>query len=191
MKCLVVLSHLMSQDCVLGDESVARAKLAIDSFNAENYAHLITIGWAYRLDCDTPISDVFRQYIVKNSDIDPSSVVSLPYSRDTVGDAFFSLKFSQLNGVKELLIVTSDYHVNRTQRIFDTFFSDRLRVSVIGAKTALANEVSVQEHEMRSIAAFDKTFSQTNCDDVACLCETLSTLHPFYNGEVYPKIECK
>ena len=44
MKCLGVLSHLMSKDCILDDESVARSKLAIEQFSKDEYEFLITIG---------------------------------------------------------------------------------------------------------------------------------------------------
>ena len=189
MKCLVVLSHLMSEKGVLGVESLARAKLAIDIFKAGNFRFLVTIGWAYRSDCDIPISDVVRDYITQNSDIDSSSIISLPDARDTVGDAYFCLQFSQLKNVKELFVVTSDYHVYRTKMIFQKIFDSRLNVEVTGAKTDLINDSIIIAHEAQSVDAFNKTFSNTDFSEISSIYETLSLYHPFYNGEIYPKIQ--
>lgn len=188
MKALVVLSHLMSRDCVLGAESAARARLAIDKFKAENYEYFITIGWAYRSDCDTAISDVVKEFIIDNSDLDSHSVTSLSSSRDTVGDAYYCLDFFQNSNIEELHVVTSDYHVKRTDLIFKTLFNDKLVIKVFGAATEAINNTEILTHETKSIQAFENTFSQTNCADIDDIKHTMSIKHPFYNGRIYPKI---
>ena len=64
MKCLVVLAHFMSREALLEPESVSRAQLAISAFKAGHFRYLVTTGWAYRPDCDIPISDAFKDYIL-------------------------------------------------------------------------------------------------------------------------------
>jgi len=73
---LVVLSHLMSKTCVLGDESAARADMAIKLFSSDQYDKLVTLGWDYRADCDVPIAEVVSEYILKKSDIDLNDKVN-------------------------------------------------------------------------------------------------------------------
>ncbi len=188
MKCLIVLSHCMSTCCELGVESVARSLLAAERFSSGDYEFLITIGWAYRKDCDTPISDVVKDFIVANSDIDDQSVVSLAASRDTVGDAYYSLEYLQHVSLDEIHIVTSDYHVRRTEMIFKKIFNDRVVIRVFGAKTDAISDDSTLLRERDSIEAFKRTFALTDCSSIEAIYNTLSTRHPFYNGKVYPRI---
>lgn len=178
----------MSENCELGVESVDRTNLAIDTFKAGNFRFLLTIGWAYRSDCETPISDVVRGYIINNTDIDSSSIVSLSDSRDTVGDAYFCLQFLQHKNIEELVVVTSDYHVRRTKMIFKKLCDDRLKVAVTGVKTVSMHDSNIIAHEEKSIEAFNKTFASTDFSKISSIYKALSNNHPFYNGEVYPKI---
>ena len=189
MKSIVVLSHLMSKNCVLGEESVARAKLAIETFQTGEFQYLVTSGWAYRSDSKTPISDVVADYIINNSDIDHCCVVSSPYSRDTVGDAYFARKLSQLREADGLVIVTSDYHVKRTQKIFKTLLSKSVEIVVLGAETRYTYDQKTLDYEEKSITAFDRTFKETNVEDIRSIYNSLVCNHPFYNGKIHSKIE--
>ena len=83
----------MSKTCELGDESAARADMAIKLFSSDQYDKLVTLGWDYRADCDVPIAEVVSDYILKKSDIDNSLVIALGESRDTVGDAIYCLDY--------------------------------------------------------------------------------------------------
>ena len=188
MKCLGVLSHLMSIDCRLDSESVARSKLAIEQFSKDEYEFLITIGWAYRADCATPISDVVKDFILKNSAINESLIISLTSSRDTVGDAYYCLEYLHNLSMDEMHIITSDYHAERVELIFNKIFNKFISVKVLGAKTEASKDDSVLLHEKQSIDAFNDTFSQSDFSSINSIFSTLATKHPFYNGEIYPKI---
>ena len=191
MRTLVVLSHLMSKNCDLGVESIARSKLAIDKFSRNGYDNLITIGWAYRSDCTKPIADAVKRYILGHSTIDESSIISLTKSRDTVGDAFYCLEFFRNTEITDLHVVTSDYHVNRVEIIFNTMFADCLKAKVFGASTAANNDPVVLEREQQSIEAFYRTFEGVDFSSINSIFQALCTKHPFYNGEIYPKISDK
>lgn len=188
MKCLVVLSHLMSKDCDLGKESIARSKLAIEYFSSGIYDFLITIGWDYRSDCSTPIADVVRTFILNNSKIDKSVIIPLTSSRDTVGDAYYSLDYLRDSFISEAHIVTSDYHVERATKIFNLMLNNCFKVKVFGTKTEASNDPFVLQHEKQSIEAFDRTFDGVDFSSRNSVYHALSTRHPFYNGEIYPKI---
>lgn len=189
MKIIAVLSHLMSSDCILSDESISRANLAIETFKQHKYSFLITIGWAYRADCLTPISNVFAEYILSNSDIESKRIISSPYSRDTVGDAYYLRRYLQAKNITEIAIVTSDYHVIRTEKIFKRIFPDAWALVVLGAQTSKTFDSATRRHEEESIKAFEHTFMDTDFDDIYSIHQSLVTKHPFYNGEKHPKIE--
>ena len=188
MRCLLVLSHLMSNDCELSTESVARCRLAIAKFYNTKYKFLITSGWAYRLDCTIPISEVMKEYIFKNSSIQKRSIISLTSSRDTVGDAYFCLEHFQNSPISELHVVTSDYHVDRAMLIFDNIFNGSVELKAFGAKSGSAKNSATLSHEAKSVKSFNRTFALTDFSNKSDIFTTLSTKHPFYNGEIHPKI---
>ena len=190
MNILTVLSHKMSNGCMLNDESVARAMLAIQIFEQGGYELLVTTGWAYRTDCTTPISDVFKDFLRSNSDIDVNRIISDVNSRDTVGDAYFLHRRLINRDCSDITVVTSDYHVERTKIIYEKFFEHVSNISVIGVQTDNKNNPDVMRHEMQSIRDFDKTFYGIDFSDLYSVYQTLTTRHPFYNGDVYEKFDC-
>ena len=148
MKYLLVLSHLMSKDCELGTESIARCMLAIERFANDKYDFLITMGWAYRVDCKTPISYVVRDFILANSEIDHQSIVTLSSSRDTVGDAYFCLEHLQNINLGEIHIVTSDYHQHRTTLIFNKIFNNKFNIKVFPTTLIYSKDQNLEFSEV-------------------------------------------
>jgi len=188
MKFLLVLSHLMSKDCILSNESLLRAKYAIDLFKTKNYDHVITSGWSYRSDCEIAISDVVRDFILDNSDIINEQITSLDKSRETVGDAYYCREYLSRFEVDELCVVTSDYHISRSKIIFDAVFDNKIEVNVCGVTTEFHDDFLKKKNELNSLKAFYSTFKDINFSDMAKIHEALSNRHPYYNGDVYSKI---
>ena len=188
MEIIVVLSHLMSKDGVLGDESIARANTAVKLCNERRCGLLITSGWAYRSDCVLAIGDVVADYIKNKFNLTACNVVSDTNSRDTVGDAFYLRR--RLTGLNcsKLSVVTSDYHVRRASLIFETIFANSVLIEVIGTPTGLTNDSETLLHEMNSIKAFEDTFIDVDFRDEEQIFRAMSIHHPFYNGTVYPNI---
>ena len=181
----------MSKDCALGLESILRANYAIKRLSSTKYDLVITTGWAYRADCKTPIGEVVKQYILDNSDISRDLVVSLNESRDTVGDAYFCREFLSHVTVTKLEIITSGYHRMRAGKIFKAIFDDMIQLEVFGVATAACLDPEVLRRETKSLDAFYRTFDGVNLSSSAALIDVLSKKHPYYNGDVYPKIICE
>jgi len=187
--CIIVLANEMDKEGNLNLESTARIKLACDSYFNKRSTTLITCGWNYRKDSNLFIGDVLKNYAV-NLGVPSEKIITELNSRDTVGDAFFTKSnILKNNGWKNLLIVTSDYHVFRTSSIFKFIFGIQYEIKVIGA--AGFDSIEKQKSEKRSIAAFERTFENIKSGDDQEIYERLSTQHPFYNGEIYPKINLK
>lgn len=188
MNLLVVLSHLMSEELVLGDESAARAELAIKLFLNNEFDQLVTLGWDYRSDCSVAIADVVRDYIIKHSDIDENSIAAIKSSRDTVGDAIYCLEYFSDKRLTKIKVVTSDYHVNRTKTIFDSVSAGSVPIEVVGVNTGKILDQQIQLHEQESIEAFWKTFTGVDFSSRSQVFAALANRHPFYNGVVHPRI---
>ena len=178
----------MSKNCELGEESVARANLAIKMFSCNEYDKLVTLGWDYRIDCDTPIAEVVSDYILKNSDIEKASIIAINESRDTVGDALYCLNFFRDSKLTKVVVVTSDYHVDRTRFIFNHVFNKAVSIEVYGVHTKANLDPKILLHEQQSLDAFCQTFKGVDFSTRSEMFTVLSERHPFYNGKVYPKI---
>ena len=179
----------MSPNCSLDKESVDRCNLLIKKAQENEYDRFITIGWAYRNDCTIPIADVVKKYIIQNSQLDPKKVFSINLSRDTVGDAIFTLEFGIKYGVSELDVVTSCYHVRRVAIVFDKVINQRFKVKVFGAKIDSSVNKNIIANEKKSIEAFRNTFAYTDFSSFNSVYSTLVEKHPYYNGTVYPKLQ--
>lgn len=187
MKSIVVLSHLMTKNGIPGNETKSRANLAIRLFNTDKFNYLITSGWAYRNDCDYRICDVVKEYILKSSEINSNKIKVLPHSRDTVGDAFFSLKFVKEVGIKKLIVITSDYHVLRSRLIFKKFFRNIADLEIMGINSELKNNKDIVKKELKSTEVFMETFKNADFSNLNSIYQCLLNNHPLYNGKVYPQ----
>lgn len=187
--CIIVLANEMDKEGNLNLESIARIKLACDSYFDKPSTTLITCGWNYRKDSKLFIGDVMKNYAV-NLGVPAEKIITELNSRDTVGDAFFTKSNILKNkDWKNLLIVTSDYHVFRTSKIFKFIYGAQYEIKVIGSSGF--DSLEKQTLEKISIDAFERTFENIKSGDEIKIYERLSTQHPFYNGEIYSKINLK
>ena len=184
--CIIVLANEMDKEGNLNIESLSRIELARDSYYNNSSATLITCGWNYRKDSRLFIGDVMKDYAVKLG-IPSENIITQLNSRDTVGDAFFTKHNVIVNREwKNILVVTSDYHIERTSRIFKFIYGSEYAIKVIGSSGFDNTEKQVSEK--KSLEAFEQTFKNITEGDDIKIYEKLSTLHPFYNGVVYSKI---
>jgi uncharacterized SAM-binding protein YcdF (DUF218 family) len=184
---IIVLGNLMSKEGELNRESSSRMNIAIEAFHENQAPYIITCGWAYRNDSPITIADAMKRYAVEIGRVPSISVLTEKNSRDTVGDAIFTKKhFALRNGWSNFLVVTSDYHVTRTDKIFRYIFGEQYFIKVKGADTDRTNEQL--ENERLSTDAFYETFQGIQAGDDALINQRLCEKHPYYNGVAYPKI---
>ena len=187
MEVVIVLSHLMNKDGTLGDESLKRVKKATSICVARNCSILVTSGWAYRKDNSLPIGKVVAEHIKKNFKLGKCKVMYDTKSRDTVGDAYFLRK--KLSNIKysKLTIITSDYHSNRAEIIFKSFYPSFI-IEIIGIKTNLSSNKHILQKERQSLLKFKKTFKNVDINNDSEVYYVLKKFHPYYNGEIFSKI---
>jgi uncharacterized SAM-binding protein YcdF (DUF218 family) len=184
---VIVLANLMDAYGTLNGESAGRAECAAGVFFKFNAKMIVTCGWAYRQDSPISIADAFKKHLIVNHCLSDSNILTEPNSRDTVGDAYFTkVNVIEPLGFTEILVVTSDYHIPRTKEIFDFVYGNHYSLSYFGAATR--NHQERLESELSSLEAFKKTFLNVRRGDSLGVLGALRTNHPYYNGEVYPKI---
>lgn len=184
---LIVLANEMDIDGRLNEESSARADLAAILAQEGGITWIVTSGWAYRQDSDICIANAFKDYLMSVHGVAATRILTEVGARDTVGDAVFTRANAAVaGGWRRICVVTSDYHVARTQAIFDFVYGPDFVVDVRGA--VAARKDGVEAREAASIAAFRATFEGVHPGAIADIMTRLGQRHPFYNGEIYSKI---
>ena len=188
-RALIILSHQKDANGKLDTETLARVELAIALFRRKEYDFIITSGWDYHDDSDLKIGEAVADKLKGQYSIEKSKVLVDVCSRDTVGDAFFLRRnVVRPKSISSITLVTSNYHVQRTDMIFKKFFSPSVSVTTVGAKIALDNVEELLAKEEKSYRAFLATFDNVDISNDTAVFSALSLRHPFYNGKVYEKI---
>jgi hypothetical protein len=188
-RALIVLSHLKDANGKLDDETLGRIEIAIELFRRKEFDYIVTSGWDCQDDSGLKIGEAVAEKIRGQYSIEKSKVLVDVCSRDTVGDAFFLRKnIVRPNSINSITVVTSSYHVRRTEMIFKKFFFPSVSVTIVGAKLVLDNVEKRLAKEEKSYRAFLDTFDNVDISNDAVVFRVLSLRHPFYNGEVYEKL---
>ncbi len=185
---ILVLSNEMNREGELNKESKARAIMAIKIFKKYSAKYLITSGWNYRKDTNLCIATAFKNFILLNSDIKSKYILTELNSRDTVGDAYFTktnimIPYSFI----KLCVITSNYHIYRTRRIFNFIYGNKYYINFFGVK--LIPSFSYLIKEFKSLKSFENTFSKISSGDDNAILETIRKNHPFYNGKIFKRID--
>jgi hypothetical protein len=71
-------------------------------------------------------ADASARYLVERHEIDPRHILTEPYSDDTIGNAYFTRTVhTDPTGMRDLHVVTTDWHAPRTEAIFRWVFGLR------------------------------------------------------------------
>ena len=179
----------MDSNGELDKETLARIELAIELYKKKEFDFIITSGRDYKGNSDIKIGEAVAEIIKDQYSIAKNKVLVDVLSRDTVGDAFFLRRnLITPHGINSITVVTTNYHVQRTDMIFKKFFLPNISVTTVGAKIALDNLEELLVHEKKSYLAFLTTFEKVDLSNDNAVFSALSLKHPFYNGEVYEKL---
>jgi uncharacterized SAM-binding protein YcdF (DUF218 family) len=185
---IIVLANLMDVYGVLNEESSSRMDLAIKEYEIKRAPFIITCGWNYRSDTHIKIADSMKTFAINSGKILSDKIFTEIQSRDTVGDAVFTKRnFALKKDWNKLLVISSDYHVSRVKEIFSFIYGNDYIIDVKGAYTKDSD--SNKENELKSLGIFNETFKGIESGNDFLIFKRLVQKHPFYNGDVYPKVD--
>jgi uncharacterized SAM-binding protein YcdF (DUF218 family) len=183
----IVLANLMDRQGVLNDETRSRMEKGVSTINLGLSPVLVTCGWNYRPDSQICIADAMKTYAVEKLNIRSDAIITETNSRDTVGDAIFTKRnFAIPRNWTRILVVTSAYHVSRTQTIFEFIYGEAYKIETLSTPGEISEKS--KESEAASLRAFIDTFHGVNAGDDSTILDRLASAHPFYNGQIYSKI---
>ena len=134
----IVLSCDIKKDGSIGDETKLRTDKGIDLFKQEKAKYLIFSGKSSFLsshNLKTTLAKSMQIYAIKKG-ISKSKILLEEESLDTIGNAFFTKEniLKKMN-LKNLIVVTSDYHMSRTKYIFNKILGKQFRLKFVEVKS--------------------------------------------------------
>tara|TARA_Y100000992_G_scaffold286015_1_gene237498 strand:+ start:4080 stop:4643 length:564 start_codon:yes stop_codon:yes gene_type:complete len=178
----IVLANLMDSDGELNEESKERVNKLIEVINFNKKNIILFCGWAYRDDSKITIASAQKKYFEQNSEHSQETYL-IENSRDTVGDAVYTRKFIDKLDVEKVHIITSDYHISRTKKIFSFIYGRKYKIILHSANSDIKFDKS--ESEKKSLDAFIKTFQNADEGDIEQIFSIMIKSHPFYNGDIF------
>jgi uncharacterized SAM-binding protein YcdF (DUF218 family) len=122
---IVVLGSPNSANGELYSIAKERCELAFVEYGKRSdWKILLTGGYGEHFNTtDLPHAYYLKQYLVKRG-VPSQAIVEFAESTNTLQDASLSKPIILKYEVSEILVITSDYHINRARYIFEREFSD-------------------------------------------------------------------
>jgi uncharacterized SAM-binding protein YcdF (DUF218 family) len=153
---IIVLGGGLNPNNTLPLTAQLRVKHAIGLYQ-QNVAPIVVMSGRWSMLATTPYitteAETMRQYAIRNAVIPPDAILAESNSMDTLGNAYYTcINFAQPKNWQRILVVTSDWHVKRSQYLFNLVMADscaveisavpsKLSASEIAAKTALEDQI--------------------------------------------------
>ena len=185
----VCLSHKVEDDNQLSRDSELRLEKAVSIFYKKSSLFLVTTGWAYRSDLKKPLSSIMSDIAMNKHSISEKNIVELNQAKDTVGEAIFLKKYlTEMGNLREINIITSDWHIDRAEEIFSFIFGLKnpklLFHSIKGEKKEWDDE-----NKNNSINEFRRLTSNCKPGDFKSIYNSFLQLHPLYRNKEINNIE--
>tara|TARA_B100001093_G_scaffold296355_1_gene282563 strand:- start:1486 stop:2019 length:534 start_codon:yes stop_codon:yes gene_type:complete len=173
-KIIVVLSNEFDKFLEINLDTRLRADYVSSIYNKGDL--IITLGWNDGLNTES-ISHKVKDHLIDIMGISNKSVISIPDSRDTVGDSFFSRQYMEKYGLtnNEVHVVTSNWHMKRVKYIFQTCLKN-FKMTFHEVHTPNGNLIKEEE----SLEKFKKTFHGVDFSSLDSFRKGLINNHPMY-----------
>jgi uncharacterized SAM-binding protein YcdF (DUF218 family) len=105
------------------------------------------------------------------------------YSLDTISQAVFVReKVLVPNNFGDIIVLSSDYHMDRIEKIFDLILGNDFDINFIGVYTDLSGDSGIIESEHRKTRMFFDLFRDVKKGDIKDIIERLFSEHELYKG---------
>lgn len=157
-KCIIVLGSPNDVQGNLSPIALSRLTVAKELYQVERSFVLCTGGFGPNFNVSKHPHALYAKNFLLANGIMPEDFLDSVLSANTVEDAVLSLK--QLNnlGIKEVFIVTSDYHLPRAKFIFNKLF-ENYQVSYHPADSQHLDESAKNQlisHELQALQGLEE-----------------------------------
>ena len=153
---MIILGHTNDSEGRLS--SIAKERLNLSFTKLEKgYKILVTGGFGNHLNTTKKMHASYsKDYLLKKG-LAKSRFLKIARSQNTVEDAFFSHVIVGKYKIKDVIIVTSDFHMARVKFIFGRIFKD-YNLTFISSKTKISLEKMkiLKTHERKTLRKLKK-----------------------------------
>jgi uncharacterized SAM-binding protein YcdF (DUF218 family) len=163
---IVVLGSPNSEDGELYSIAKERCEVALAEYaKRPDWKILLTGGYGAHFNTtDQPHAVYLRHYLVKRGVPGQAIMVEFAESANTLQDASLSKPIILKYQVSEIILITSDYHVDRARYIFEREFADtQVHIEFSVSKTEEVCELdlkALRKHEQEALAKLRKSDQQ-------------------------------
>ena len=153
-KAIIVLSHRLEyfgkQTKENSIEYMGRLNVALEHYKSNPDIDYIVL-------CSETANEESLNFLL-NQGVDRGRILLQTESKDTIGEAYFT-KIGLPNDCKNLVVVSSDYHINyRVRFIFDYVFGPKYSIDYKSFVTGKMRNFNIMINQINSLKEFMKTF---------------------------------
>lgn len=188
---IIILGGGIEPDGSLPEIPKFRINKGVELFKSGVAPKIIVSGnYGFWLEKEPPRSEAeaMEEYVISLG-VPESAILKEDVSKDTIGNAYFCrLNFLEPSNWKNIVVVTSDYHISRTQYIFEKVLGSDYTIEFMAVDSRLSPErFAIQINKENKTTEFlKKWFDSIKPGDTEAIKELMYTKHPGYaeNPEV-------
>ena len=132
MTAIVVLGSPNSPEGELFLMAKKRLDICYESYLSNKYPIILTGGFGLHFNTSNyPHHHWTKQYLIRKG-VGSQDIIAFLDSANTLQDATMLLPILAQNFIEHLIIITSDYHVERVEFIFKSVLGEKVSLSYIG-----------------------------------------------------------
>lgn len=152
MKTLVVLGSPNSEDGNLGYTALDRLNYCLDIFDSKNHFIICTGGFGEHFNTTKNAHATYAIKYLMDKGVKSESFLESALSANTVEDAVMTKKIILRHNLDSLVVITSDYHLERVKLIFNEILAS-FTIEYKGVEHDISNveKEKLATHEKKAI----------------------------------------
>jgi uncharacterized SAM-binding protein YcdF (DUF218 family) len=153
MKVLIVLGSPNSENGELGATAVDRLNFCLKVFNPKENYIICTGGFGEHFNTSANPHAAHAMKYLMSKGVNEERFLEFALSANTVEDAVLSKKILEKNNLFSIVVISSDYHLERVKIIFDEILAS-FAIEYIGVKHNISDfeKEKLIEHEKKAIS---------------------------------------
>jgi uncharacterized SAM-binding protein YcdF (DUF218 family) len=149
---------------------------------------ILSGGYALSYEKDPGFREakIMKDFLLKKG-IPKEKIILECKSRDTAGNALFTKQIVQKHNWKNILIITSDFHIKRTKTTFNFIYGNGYKIKVKGIKTNFPSEKAreIKKRELHSIKGLKQVCKLNNIKkgDHSAIAKLLKKFYANYHNK--------
>ena len=178
VKACICLAHEIVEKNKLSKDFVKRLEKSYDEFHNNQHNYFILTGGKHRLIKNKSVAKLAYNYLFDKYRLKKEFTLFAEDARDTVGEAIYTKNILNNLKIKNVSIITSDWHLLRAKKIFSQVYGPLINISwnkIDGEKKFFLTEKKNKSYDL-----FNIWFKKHTSKDNQILIKELKKNHHLY-----------